>query len=160
MLLFCALIESGILEPEKVYGTPLCMGFYKWLFHASCCLTLPSDPAHKFSPAQHNHFAVLHKNHFFIVPLIHPSSGTELEVQLTHIHDMVMEPGIPIGVLTSDIHDNWMYMHEALLALPSNAEKVQLVESMMIVLCLDNSAPITCEEIFWGCVDGQWLQLV
>ncbi|KAG6812195.1 hypothetical protein H0H87_009922, partial [Tephrocybe sp. NHM501043] len=109
-----------------------------------------SDTAHKFPPAQHNHLAVLRKNRFAEL------SAAELEVQLTRIRNTVMQPGVPVGALTLDNHDNWTHAREALLALPGNAEKAQLVESAMIVLCLDDSAPITREEIWAAWVGNRW----
>ncbi|KAG6914481.1 hypothetical protein DXG01_017031 [Tephrocybe rancida] len=155
LLPFRSMVESGALEPEKVRGAPLCMQSYKWLFHASRYPTIPSDTAAKFPAAAHNHLAVLRKNRFFIVPLVHPDTGTELsaaelEVQFRRIRETATEPGVPIGALTSDNRDKWTHAREALLALPGNTEKARLVESAMIVLCLDDAAPITREEISWA----------
>ncbi|KAG6852649.1 hypothetical protein C0991_010186 [Blastosporella zonata] len=155
LLPFRSLVESGALEPEKVKGAPLCMESYKWLFHASRYPTIPSDTAEKFEPKAHNHIAVLRKNRFFIVPLTHPETGAELsaaelEVQFTRIRETATEAGVPIGALTSDNRDKWTHAREALLAIPGNKEKARMVESAMIVLCLDDTAPITREEISWA----------
>ncbi|KAG5653662.1 hypothetical protein H0H81_011622 [Sphagnurus paluster] len=155
MLPFRTMVESGALEPEKVRGAPLCMESYKWLFHASRYPTIPSDTAEKFPVAQNNHLVVLRKNRFFVVPLVHPTTGlelsaAELEVQFRRIVDEAKELGTPIGALTSDNRDLWTHARQALLALPGNAEKARLVESAMIVLCLDDTAPVTREETSWG----------
>ncbi|KAG6860749.1 hypothetical protein C0995_007867 [Termitomyces sp. Mi166 len=155
MLPFRALVESGTLEPEKVRGAPLCMASYKWLFHSSRYPRIPVDTATKFPPATHNHLVVIRKNRFFVVPLTHPTtraelSAAELELQFARIRDTATTTGAPLGVLTSDHRDRWSHSREALLALPGNAEKAKLIESAMIVLCLDETSPITREDISWS----------
>ncbi|KAG6876954.1 hypothetical protein C0992_011240, partial [Termitomyces sp. T32_za158] len=137
MLPFRALVESGTLEPEKVRGAPLCMASYKWLFHSSRYPVIPSDTATKFPAATHNHLVVMRKNRFFLVPLAHPDTGAELsaaelELQFSRIRDTAVEPGPPVGALTSDHRDNWTRAREVLLAVPGNAEKARLIESAMI----------------------------
>lgn len=46
-------------------------------FHASRYPTKPSDTAHKFNPATHNHVVFIRKNKFFSVPLVN-AEGIEL----------------------------------------------------------------------------------
>ncbi|RDB15196.1 Carnitine O-acetyltransferase, mitochondrial [Hypsizygus marmoreus] len=156
MLPFRYMVESGSLEPDKVRGTPLCMESYKWLFHASRYPTIPSDTAQKFSAAENNHIVVLRKNRFFVVPLTNPVTGqelsaAELEVQFTRIQSKAgtTPHPTPIGVLTSDNRDNWTHAREALLALPENAPLARKVESAMIIVCLDDTKPITRENLSW-----------
>ncbi|KAF8073434.1 acyltransferase ChoActase/COT/CPT [Lyophyllum atratum] len=155
MLPFRHMVETGSLEPEKVRGTPLCMESYKWLFHASRYPKIPSDTAAKFSSVEHNHIVVLRKNRFFVVPLAHPDTGAELsaaelEEQFTRITQTATTPGTPVGALTSDNRDHWTHAREALLALPGNAEKARFIESAMIILCLDDTAPVTREAAGWA----------
>ncbi|KAG6810063.1 hypothetical protein H0H92_013519 [Tricholoma furcatifolium] len=155
LLPFRALVESGTLEPEKVRGAPLCMASYKWLFHACRYPAIPSDTATKFAPEKHNHIVVLRKNRFFVVPLTHPATGAELsaaelELQFQRIRDAATERGTPIGALTSDNRDRWTHARERLMAIEGNEEKARLVESAMIVVCLDDTAPVTREEVSWG----------
>ncbi|KAG5644914.1 hypothetical protein DXG03_007466 [Asterophora parasitica] len=152
---FRALVESGQLEPEKARTSPLCMASYKWLFHAARFPTKPSDTAHKFEPKEHNHVVVLRRNRFFVVPLAHPSTGqelsaAELEVQFSRIIELAEEKGAPVGALTSDNRDRWTEAREALLKLPGNEEKVRAVDSAMIIVALDDSAPVTREETSWA----------
>ncbi|KAG5353913.1 hypothetical protein C0989_000156 [Termitomyces sp. Mn162] len=155
MLPFRALVESGTLEPEKVRDTPLCMASYKWLFHATRFPAIPSDTAAKFDAAAHNHVVVVRKNRFFVVPLAHPATGAELsaaelELQFARIRDTAATHGTPVGALTSDNRDRWTHARAALLAVPGNADKARLIDSAMIVVCLDESAPVTREDISWN----------
>ncbi|KAH9480202.1 Carnitine O-acetyltransferase, mitochondrial [Psilocybe cubensis] len=159
MLPFRELVESGRLEPEKVRGAPLCMASYKWLFHSSRYPVKPSDTAAKFDAKSNNHIIVLRKNRFFLVPLTNTSgaelSAAELEAQLNNIIARAGETpyAYPVGALTADNRDLWADARQALLAAsPSgrNAELLRKIEGAMIVLALDDSKPITREDISWG----------
>lgn len=63
----------------------------------------------------------------------------------------------PIGALTSDDRDKWTDAREALLAAsPSglNAQSLEAIESAMMVLALDDTRPVTREDISWSCWVG------
>lgn len=152
-------ILSGRLEPEKVKGAPLAMDSYKWLFHSSRYPVKPSDKAHKFDPKAHNHIAVVRKNKFFIVPLADNTgrefSAAELELQFNKIIAAAGETSdaYPVGALTGDNRDLWADARQALLAAsPDGANEALLkkIESAMIVVALDNTKPVTREDISWG----------
>ncbi|KAF9555322.1 acyltransferase ChoActase/COT/CPT [Agrocybe pediades] len=158
MLPFRELVESGRLEPEKVRGAPLSMASYKWLFHSSRYPVKPSDTAEKFDPKTNNHIVVLRKNRFYVVPLANSAgvefSAAEIEAQLQNIiaHAGSSPHPTPIGALTSDNRDLWADAREALLAAsPSgkNAELLKKIEGAMIVLALDDTKPVTREDISW-----------
>lgn len=59
---------------------------------------------------------------------------------------------IPIGALTSDNRDKWAEAREALVASGSgiNAKSLEAIESAMIIVCLDDTRPVTREDISWG----------
>ncbi|TFK39028.1 acyltransferase ChoActase/COT/CPT [Crucibulum laeve] len=159
MLPFREMVESGTLEPEKARLTPLCMSSYKYLFHASRYPALPSDTADKFDPKSHNHIVVVHQNRFYAVPLASPSGAElsvgELEAQFARIIRAGKDKTLPIGALTSDNRDKWFHAREALLkASPKNAELLKTIESAMIVVALDDTAPVTREDISWSCWVG------
>ncbi|THV03885.1 acyltransferase ChoActase/COT/CPT [Dendrothele bispora CBS 962.96] len=163
MLAFREMTESQQLEPEKVKGAPLCMASYKWLFHSCRYPTKPSDTARKFNPSQHNHVVFVRKNKFYVVPLTnasgHDLSAAELEVQIERIIEQAgsTPSPVPIGALTSDNRDIWTDARNALLsASPSgvNAKSLETIESAMIVVCLDDTKPVTREDISWACWVG------
>ncbi|KAJ6621836.1 acyltransferase ChoActase/COT/CPT [Mycena sp. CBHHK59/15] len=160
MLPFRQMTENKELEPEKVRGAPLCMDSYKWLFHSSRYPTKPSDTARKFDPATHNHVVFVRKNKFFSVPLAHRSgqelSAAELETQIERVIELAgSTPATPVGALTSDNRDTWTDARTALLAAsPANAQSLEAIESAMIVVCLDDTKPVTREAISTACWVG------
>ena len=135
------------------------MASYKWLFHSTRYPVTPSDTAEKFDPKTNNHIIVLRKNRFFVVPLADASgrefSAPEIEAQLNNIilHAGSQTHVTPIGALTSDNRDFWTDARAALVAAsPSgkNAQLLKKIDGAMIVLALDDTKPITREDISWG----------
>ena len=135
------------------------MNAFKWLFHSSRYPAKPSDTAQKFDHTSNNHIIVLRKNRFFLVPLADVTgqeySATEIETQLQNIIDYAGSEAssTPVGALTSDNRDIWADAREALLAAsPSgkNAQLLKKIEGAMIILALDDTKPVTREEISWS----------
>ncbi|KAG6875198.1 hypothetical protein C0992_004806 [Termitomyces sp. T32_za158] len=86
-----------------------------------------------------------------LIPFAHPPPAPSfLPPRLTSIRDTAVEPGSPVGVLTLDNRDRWTHAHVVLLAVPGNAKKARLIKSAIIVLCLDETFPITREGISWS----------
>ncbi|CAL1713056.1 unnamed protein product [Somion occarium] len=136
------------------------MDSYKWLFHSSRYPTKPSDTARKFDPSKHNHVVFVRKNKFFVVPLADANgrelSAAELETQIENVIRLAGNTkAIPVGALTSENRDTWTDAREALLAAsPSNAASLEAIESAMVIVCLDDTSPITREQTSWGCWVG------
>lgn len=135
------------------------MASYKWLFHSSRYPVKPSDSAQKFDPKAHNHLAVIRKNKFFIVPLADSTgrelSAAELEFQFNRIIAAAGEQPDPhpVGALTGDNRDLWADARQTLLAASPdgrNEELLRKIESAMIVLSLDDTKPVTREDVSWG----------
>ncbi|KAN0087713.1 Acyltransferase ChoActase/COT/CPT [Tylopilus felleus] len=160
MLPFRALTESKRLEPEKVRGTPLCMASYKWLFHACRYPVKPTDTAAKFDMQTHDHVVFVRKNKFFEVPLATPEgrelSAVELEVQIERVMALAgNDKGVPVGALTGENRDVWTDARATLLAAsPVNGKSLERIESAAIIVCLDDTKPVTREEISWACWVG------
>lgn len=157
---FRDMVESKQLEPEKVRGAPLCMNSYQWLFHSTRYPVKPSDSAKKYDAATNNHVVFARKNKFFSVPLS-SSSGKPLSLaQLEHqISRVIAQAGTdlapPVGVLTSDNRDHWTDAREALLqASPKNKQSLEKIEGSMIVVCLDDTKPVSRESISSACWTG------
>ncbi|KAF8895176.1 Choline/Carnitine o-acyltransferase-domain-containing protein [Infundibulicybe gibba] len=164
VLAFRDMLESGRLEPEKARDTPLCMDSYKWMFHASRYPAQPSDTAKKFNPATNNHLICIRKNRFYVVPLVGTNgqeiSYDELNAQFAKI---IQKAGaeshpVPLGALTSDNRDNWFHARNALINASgpqgTNLANLEKIASSMIVVCLDDTAPVTREQTSWGCWVG------
>ena len=78
----------------------------------------------------------------------------------------------PIGALTSDNRDHWTDVRMQLLdryksdlpifqnraallaASPVNAQSLKRIESAMLVVCLDDTKPVTREDASWACWVG------
>lgn len=159
LLPFRKLVESGEIEPEKTKAGPLCMASYKWLFNSSRYPTKPSDTAHKFDAATNNHVVFLRKNKFFEVDLTpggRELSLTELEQQ---VNEVIRQAGevkdeFPVGALTSENRDTWSDAREHLVKSPLNKASLERIESAIVVVCLDDTKPVTREDISWACWTG------
>ncbi|KAJ3904455.1 acyltransferase ChoActase/COT/CPT [Lentinula edodes] len=164
MMVFREMTEGQLLEPQKVRGAPLCMDSYKWLFHSSRYPVKPSDVAKKHDPKTNNHVVFIRKNRFFSVPLAIDSdprrelSAAELEVQVGRIIQQAGSESattVPIGALTSDNRDYWADARKTVIdGSPENENALREIESAMIVVCLDDTKPVTREEISWSCWVG------
>ncbi|KAF8514213.1 acyltransferase ChoActase/COT/CPT [Hysterangium stoloniferum] len=159
LLPFRDLTESQQLEPEKVRHVPLAMSSYKWLFNACRYPVKPADTAQKFDPEKNNHVVFVRKNKFYEVPITEGGqtlSTAELEAQIEKVIELAgEEKAMPVGSLTGENRDTWADAREALLlASPINASSLKRIESAIIVVSLDDSKPITREEISWKCWVG------
>lgn len=166
-----AVVEKT-LEPEFAKGEPLCMDSYKYMFNNCRIANKPSDLAVIYDPFKNTHIIVIRKNKFYIVDTVHHGvqlSTKELQHQFEKIIDQAGDiKGIPVGVLTSDNRDKWVdvsiYIHvynyhfnslyyyyqnrELLLAAnPRNKQILEKIETSSFVVCLDDLAPTTRDEL-------------
>ncbi|XP_062859579.1 choline O-acetyltransferase-like isoform X1 [Trichomycterus rosablanca] len=134
-------------------GTELCMEQYYRLFmsyrrpglkkdslisHGDTCASKTHDPGH---------IIVACKNQFFMFNLTEKSqklNESDLLTQLTRIRKMAEseEKTPPIGLLTSDGRTEWAQAREALLREPVNRESLELIESCVCVVCLDEPVKV------------------
>ncbi|KAG9046645.1 Carnitine O-acetyltransferase mitochondrial [Tulasnella sp. UAMH 9824] len=139
LLPFRELVETQQLQPEKPVK--------------------PSDTAHKFDPSQNNHVIFVRKNKFYEVPVIVdgvPLSTKELEAQIAKIVELAGSEKAPaVGALTSENRDIWTDAREALLKVsPKNKESLERIESAIIVVALDDTKPVTREDVGKACWTG------
>ncbi|RIA85327.1 acyltransferase ChoActase/COT/CPT [Glomus cerebriforme] len=152
-------VVNQTLEPEYVKGIPLSMDSYKFMFNACRYPAKPSDYELTFDPTTNNHITVIRKNKFFILDLVKDGvqlSTTEIESQLKKIYELAGEKkDPPIGVLTTENRDNWTEYRKMLLAAdPKHEQLLKKIESSAFVLSLDDSSPITVDEISHACWTG------
>lgn len=156
---FRKLVAEQQLEPEYVKKEPLSMDSYKWLFNACRYPKKPSDYETAFDPAKNNHVVVMRKNKFYWFDLIcngKQLSTSEIERQFQKILDAAgSTKGPAVGALTADHRDVWTENRAKLLkAAPENAELLQKIESALFVVCLDDSKPVTRDEVSQACWVG------
>nr|ODN85714.1 carnitine O-acetyltransferase [Cryptococcus depauperatus CBS 7841] len=150
---FKKLVDSELLEPEKIKGQPLCMASYKYLFNSTRQPTKPADVAKSHGPDNH-HIVVLCNNRYFKVDT--KSRGLEeLSQALKKIKKVAEQhAGESIGVLTADNRDVWTDARNYLLSLSStNKSSIKTIDSAIILLCLDAAPPRSAADArawsFW-----------
>ncbi|GAA5797144.1 acyltransferase ChoActase/COT/CPT [Helicostylum pulchrum] len=145
-------VVEKTLEPEFAKGEPMCMDSYKYMFNNCRVANKPSDLAVIHDPFKNTHIIVIRKNKFYIVDTVHKGvqlSTKELQHQFERIIDQAGDiKGIPVGVLTSDNRDKWVDNRELLLAAnPLNKQILEKIETSSFVVCLDDLAPSTRDEL-------------
>lgn len=152
-------VVGASLVPEYAKGEPLCMDSYKMMFNTCRLPKKPSDYAVTHDPTKNNHITVVRNNQYYILETEHEGkqlSTAELESQFAKI---IAEVGdkrdAPIGALTADNRDFWADNRDLLLAAhPQNKELLEKIESSSFVVCLDDSKPVTRDQVSRGCWHG------
>jgi carnitine O-acetyltransferase len=160
-------LESS--NPKDAKAPPLCMHQYRYMFNASRIPAVPSDYVETYSPVENEHIVVLRKNQFWLVHLVVDSnytvdgkttqgrrriSGQELFKQLRDIIDLSgTTSAIPLGTLSAMNRDAMSIARSLLLSHPSqptpmhNSHLMSILESAVLLLCLDDTNPVTREEV-------------
>ncbi|KAI9478378.1 MAG: acyltransferase ChoActase/COT/CPT [Benjaminiella poitrasii] len=147
------------LEPEYAKGEPICMDSYKYMFNNCRIAKKPSDLAASFDPFKNTHIIAIRKNKFFVVETVQNGvqlNTNELELQFQKVIDQAGQlKGIPVGVLTAWNRDKWTDARDALLAAnPINKQVIEKIETASFVVCLDDLAPKTRDELCRACWHG------
>lgn len=154
---FRALVASGRLEPEQLGAkkTPVCATAYKYMFNACRIPHRGSDTYRIFDPARHNHVVVMRRNRFFRLEMLTPRgdvlSFRQLSAQLEQIVRLAASDAAhapPLGVLTSEDRDAWADARDELLGChEGNEAALRVIESAVLVLNLDEQAPVSRTEV-------------
>ncbi|RKP25718.1 hypothetical protein SYNPS1DRAFT_15255, partial [Syncephalis pseudoplumigaleata] len=152
-------VVSETLTPEYAKNTPLCSLAYSRIFNACRYPVKPSDKLRAFDPSTHEHLAVMRKNQVFVFDLVRDGkrlSTADIELQLNRIITQAGEHKAPaIGALTTEHRDTWADVREHLLSVsPRNAATLERLESAVFLLCLDDTAPVTRDEVSAACWHG------
>ncbi|AFR92669.1 carnitine O-acetyltransferase [Cryptococcus neoformans C23] len=148
---FKKLVDSELLEPEKIKGQPLCMASYKYLFNSARQPNSPSDFAKAYGPDNY-HIVVLRNNRYFKVDT-YGRGAKELAEAFKKIKVIAdREPGPNVGVLTADNRDVWTSARNQLFSLsPANKSTVETIDSAILLICLDaHPAPTTDDSRAWS----------
>ncbi|KAJ1973529.1 Carnitine O-acetyltransferase mitochondrial [Dimargaris xerosporica] len=157
-LVFCRQVLDEALEPEYARRQPLCMEPYQNMFHTCRIPGSPVDTLGHYTPAEHDYFAVVHKNQFYVVPTQYqgtPLTLVELEQQFERILTAGRSLVPALGALTADNRDIWTENRKKLLAAsPRNRALLAKLEGATFLVCLDDTAPVTREEHSSMCWHG------
>ncbi|KAF2366651.1 Acyltransferase ChoActase/COT/CPT [Trinorchestia longiramus] len=165
-LIFHQLLREECLQPQtSVKGNHLSMEQFRRLFNTCRVPGQPSDALRSWWKTRRegdcpDHLIVLCNGHIWCF-CPYDSRGevtvAELEAQFTSIRDQSDSMGSGPGVasLTSESRDIWAKNCEWLRALSANnAKTLELIESAMFVVVLDNAEPANMNEVFWESVCG------
>ncbi|CAG8561780.1 6033_t:CDS:2 [Acaulospora colombiana] len=156
---FRKLVVEEQLEPEYAKNIPLCMDSYRMMFNACRYPKKQTDFELTFDPATNNHVTFIRKNKFFIMDLVKDGkqlSTSEIESQIKKIYELAGNTKDPsIGALTTENRDNWADYRNLLLAAdPRNEQLLRKIESSVFAVCLDDTAPVTRDELSHACWVG------
>ena len=130
------------------------------MFNSTRIPEKPSDITRNVDYMENNFIVVLRHNQFFKLDLAHANgrqlSTFELEAQFRKIYELAgKEKAIPVGALTTENRDVWTDLRKELLATSkTNQESLDLVERAAFVVCLDDSRPVTKDELSRACWHG------
>lgn len=152
-------IVSG-QRPADLIGrnkTPLCSTAYKYMFHATRIPQPEQDSVKIYDPSSNPHVIVSRKGHFFTMDLVDRQTQKPLSVyaleqglqQCIDMADSMPEGKYPeLGWLTSSHRDDWAAARDVLLQAGGElmAEALEQLESGAILMCLDDTSPVSKQE--------------
>lgn len=156
LLYFRRLVETEVIEPEMIKTTPLDMSTYKYLFNATRIPVKDVDTAKKYDPETNNHIVVVRNGNLYEFEVVDENgeflSEKDLERQFQRIQDLAKTANnSPVGVLTTENRDTWAQARQVILDASSDNQKaLERVESAIVIVALDDSRPITREQISRG----------
>ncbi|XP_053671226.1 choline O-acetyltransferase [Anopheles nili] len=151
------MLESGALKQERATsrekGQPLCMAQYYRLLGSCRRPGNPRDSQFLPAPGEQSdaHVIVCCRKHMYCVPVKAGDRGrlneSELVAQLLHILNEA--PCLPelesggIGLLTAEPRPQWAGDREMLLLEEQNARNIELIETALVLVCIDEPLPLT-----------------
>uniref|UniRef100_A0A182F6G1 Choline O-acetyltransferase n=1 Tax=Anopheles albimanus TaxID=7167 RepID=A0A182F6G1_ANOAL len=150
------MLEGGGLKQERATsrekGQPLCMAQYYRLL-GSC--RRPGNPRDsQYLPPRGEqsdaHVIVCCRKHMYCLPVKARDRGRlneyELTAQLLHILNeapCLPETEATVGILTADARPKWAADRELLLLEETNARNIELIETALVLVCIDEPLPLT-----------------
>ncbi|ETK87296.1 hypothetical protein L915_08247 [Phytophthora nicotianae] len=161
-VLFARQVADGSLEPEQLgkKKTPVCSTAYKYMFNACRIPRREQDSYRIYDPKAHTHAVVMRHNKFFRLELLdqrtqEPLGFEALCFQLARILESAGAKESAVGALTSQDRDSWADAREELIrASPKNEESLRAIESSLLVLNMDDEAPVSRTEVARGLWHG------
>ncbi|RAW43747.1 Carnitine [Phytophthora cactorum] len=145
-----AALLRGSLGKKK---TPVCSTAYKYIFNACRIPRREQDSYRIYEPKAHTHAVVMRHNKFFQLELLdqrtqEPLGFEALCFQLAKILESAGAKESAVGALTSQDRDSWADAREELIrASPKNEESLRAIESSLLVLNMDDEAPVSRTEV-------------
>ncbi|OMJ27082.1 Carnitine O-acetyltransferase, mitochondrial [Smittium culicis] len=158
-LQFWKSVVDESIDPEMIKTTPLDSSSYQYMFNTCRIPRLSTDYPAQYDPKLNQKITVARNGIFYsldIAPNGTPLSIPEIESQLENIiKDADGRIAPKIGVFTGDYRDTWTKNRELLIAAdPKNEALLKEIESSIMLLCLDNTSPVTQNDHNHGCWHG------
>eukprot|EP00906_Rhabdomonas_costata_P011200 RCo015856 len=143
-------------EPPEGGKVPQCVAMWKYLFN-DCRVAAPDqDEFHLYNPNLHNHIVVIRKNKYYTFSVLHADgrrlSTADLAAQLQAVITQAgSEDDLNVGILTADDRDRNLAARKQLLA-DGNEASLEALQSAILAVCLDDSAPVSreeCSKLLW-----------
>ncbi|PPR07072.1 hypothetical protein CVT24_010973 [Panaeolus cyanescens] len=142
--------RAGLLEPDTVRGTPLCMDQYSRLFGTS---RIPTDRGCRMEVhSESRHVVVLRRGQFYWFDVLDENNLpllTEREIQrnlqaIVNDADKIPSSEVArgsIGVLSTENRKIWSGLRQMLSADKHNKSCIDIVDNALFVVCLDDTSP-------------------
>lgn len=168
------LIDTQRLPPVVHKGQPQSMEQNKYLFSATRIPGIPQDTARtpysadQAGPTAARHIVVLVRGSMFRMDVIAPSGRPyPIDTLAAGLRTVLQAgataapPQTSVGHLTTKARADWATSRHALLAChPGNAEQLDLAETALFCLCLDDTAPTgprqACDQLLHGDGGNRW----
>lgn len=110
----------------------------------------PKDSQFLPAPRDDQHVIVCMRNQMYCVPVLAHDRGrlseNEIASQLLFLLSdapcLAVKP-TPIGLLTAEPRSTWAHDRQQLLLIEQNAHNIELIETALCLICLDESLPIS-----------------
>jgi carnitine O-acetyltransferase len=143
------LIATEQLEPEMQGKEPVDMSMYKFLFNSCRQPIRPVDAYTTYDITYYHHIIAVRHNKFYKVDVIVDGwelSTEQIQAQLEVVKKLAGNAkGEEIGLLSSNDRDSWADSKVHLLSLGDNAAAMEVIESAIMVVCLDDCSPTDSE---------------
>jgi len=148
-------LRTGQLEPDNMRGTPLDMYQYSRLFGTA---RIPTQDGCKMQSDDHSkHIIVMRRGQFYYFDVLdskHRPALTERELlnnldaicaDADKLHPGQVAQGA-VGVLSTENRKLWANLREKLREDESNKSCLDVVDSALFIVCLDDSTPESIDE--------------
>ena len=151
---FVQLVKTESLPPDMEKTTPLDMSQYPKLFSSTRIPGYSRDVFQHMPEKNARHVLVLSRGNYFTVFIQNaegsPLSVSEIAEQLVSVDKQSLAMGTnhyPLGALTGQDRLRWSFNYGHLSSLGNNnAQNLQLLESSLFAVCLEDTAPTTINE--------------
>ncbi|OQO92029.1 carnitine O-acetyltransferase [Saccharomonospora piscinae] len=164
-------LDAEDIPPVVQRGNPLSMKQNAFLFSTTRIPGEHQDTVRAPYSAEHpgpspaRHIVVFHRGSAFRVQVLTgdgaPVARADIEAALAEITKSAAdEPSAAVGPLTTKARAQWAASREALAALPGNADALDVVETALFCLCLDDVTPAdtheACDLLLHGDSRNRW----